>query len=383
MPEHTPPPSAVEGFCSICPVSMEQEGDAPSCQECIRYRDLYVNAPLGIFQCDGERRFLNVNPQLAFLYGFESPEQFLANVTYVTERLQLREEELQDALGTLQREGVIHNYEVQLQRKDGSLLWTTHSIRTVTATDGSIIFYDGFVTDISEKKELEKLRDDVARMTRHDMKSPLLSIVAAARLLNKRLTLEGEEAEMLQDIHDKGAQVLEMINTSLDLFKMEQRDYQPRFEPFDMAALARSVGRSMLPAYEEKRLRFEVVVDGPEKDAERCEFEGEERHIETMLMNLVKNALEAAPEGSTITVRLNRNETFCELDVHNLGAIPQDIRPRFFQRYSTSGKPEGLGLGAYSARLITEAHGGSISYKTSEEDGTHIQVKLPCRQPKK
>lgn len=382
MPEHTPPPSAVEGLCSICPMNVEKEGGAPSCQECIRYRDLYLNAPLGIFQCDGDRRFLNVNPQLAYLYGFDSPEQFLANITFVTERLQLREEELQNALGTLQREGVINNYEVQLQREDGSLLWTAHSIRTVTEPDGSIIFYDGFVTDISEKKELERLRDDVTRMTRHDMKSPLLSIVAATRLLSKHLELEGEEAEMLQDIHDKGAQVLEMINTSLDLFKMEQGDYRPRFEPFDMAALARSVGRSLLPAYEEKGLSFEVVVDDAEKDAERCEFVGEERHIETMLMNLVKNALEAAPQGTTITVRLNRDESFCEMDVHNLGAIPKDIRPRFFQRYSTSGKPEGLGLGAYSAKLITEAHGGAISFETSEDGGTHILVKLPCHQPK-
>jgi signal transduction histidine kinase len=159
---------------------------------------------------------------------------------------------------------------------------------------------------------------------------------------------------------------------------MEQGEYQPRYERFDMAALSRQVGRSLLPAYEEKDLGYEVVVEDSE-DTDHCEFIGEERHIETMLMNLVKNALEAAPSGSTITVSMSRSEDTCFLDVHNLGAIPKDIRPRFFQRYSTSGKPQGLGLGSYSSKLITEAHGGSISYTTSEDEGTHIRVSLPCR----
>lgn len=379
MTEYDTSNSGLKQLCAICPEQMENDGNAPSCQECIRYRDLFLNAPLGIFQCDSERRFLNVNPQLAALYGFATPEQLREELSDVTERLELRKDELEEALDTLRREGVIRNFEVQLQRTDGSLIWTAHSIRAVTTPQGDIQFYDGFVTDISEKKELEKLREDVTRMTRHDMKSPLLSIVAASRLLAKHLDLEGEEAQMLQDIRDKSAMVLEMINTSLDLFKMEQGDYEPRFVPFNMAELARRVGRSLLAAYEEKKLTYRVLVDGSESDDTPCEFFGEERHIETMLMNLVKNAMEAAPPESTITVSMSRNEDTCELDVHNLGAIPKDIRSRFFQRYSTSGKPEGLGLGSYSSKLITESHGGAISFSTSEEKGTHIRVSLPCR----
>ncbi|TVM16019.1 hypothetical protein DPQ33_13735 [Oceanidesulfovibrio indonesiensis] len=379
MPEYESSKPDLDNFCAICPEALENDGDMPSCQECIRYRDIFLNAPLGIFQCDSERRFLNANPQLAALYGFDTPEQLMDSLTDVTERLELGKDELEEALDTLRREGVIRNFEVQLQRTDGSLIWTAHSIRAVTTPQGDIQFYDGFVTDVSEKKELEKLREDVARMTRHDMKSPLLSIVAASRLLAKHLDLEGEEAEMLQDIRDKGSMVLEMINTSLDLFKMEQGDYEPRLAPFNMAALARRVGRSLLAAYEEKQLNYTVFVDDSDDEANDCEFFGEERHIETMLMNLVKNALEAAPPKSTITVRLSRNEDTCELDVHNMGAIPEDIRPRFFLRYSTSGKPEGLGLGAYSSKLITEAHGGAITFTTSEDEGTHIHVAIPCQ----
>ncbi|MFW5734192.1 MAG: PAS domain-containing sensor histidine kinase [Oceanidesulfovibrio sp.] len=377
MPEHDTPNTDL-ALCAICPEQLESRGGAPSCQECIRYRDLFLNAPLGIFQCDGDRRFLNVNPQLASLYGFDTPEQLMENIGDVAERLELGKEELQEALDTLRREGVIRNFEVQLKRTDGTLLWTAHSIRAVTTPHGDIQFYDGFVTDISEKKELERLREDVTRMTRHDMKSPLLSIVAASRLLAKHLNLKGEEAQMLEDIHDKSAMVLEMINLSLDLFKMEQGDYSPRCVPFDMADLARRVGRSLLAAYEEKNLGYRVVVNGQESDDASCDFIAEERHIETMLMNLVKNAMEAAPPESTISVSMYRGEETCELDVHNLGVIPEDIRQRFFQRYSTSGKPQGLGLGSYSSKLITQAHGGSISYSTSEEEGTHIHVTIPC-----
>ena len=65
------------------------------------------------------------------------------------------------------------------------------------------------------------------------------------------------------------------------------------------------------------------------------------------------------------------------LEVRNQGQVPEDVRDRFFEKYATSGKRGGTGLGTYSARLIAEVHGGAIAMATSAEGGIVVRVTLP------
>ena len=95
-----------------------------------------------------------------------------------------------------------------------------------------------------------------------------------------------------------------------------------------------------------------------------------------MLANLVKNALEATPEDSPVTVILAQDDGV-KIAVHNMGAIPVEIRETFFEKFSTMGKTMGTGLGTYSAKLIAETHGGGIAFETGEETGTTVMVTLP------
>jgi signal transduction histidine kinase len=64
--------------------------------------------------------------------------------------------------------------------------------------------------------------------------------------------------------------------------------------------------------------------------------------------------------------------------IHNAGVVPEAVRDRFFEKYATSGKRSGTGLGTYSAQLIAKAHGGHIEFTTSEAEGTRVTVVLPC-----
>jgi signal transduction histidine kinase len=63
--------------------------------------------------------------------------------------------------------------------------------------------------------------------------------------------------------------------------------------------------------------------------------------------------------------------------IHNQGAVPPELRPRFFDKFATSGKEGGAGLGTYSARLSAEAQGGRIAMETSEAGGTTLTIELP------
>jgi signal transduction histidine kinase len=102
---------------------------------------------------------------------------------------------------------------------------------------------------------------------------------------------------------------------------------------------------------------------------------GNQLLLYSMLHNLVRNATEASTAGDTVRITLADGE----IRIHNRAAVPEIMRGRFFEKYATSGKENGSGLGTYSARLITEAHGGSIAMTTSEVDGTTLTIVLPAK----
>ena len=110
-------------------------------------------------------------------------------------------------------------------------------------------------------------------------------------------------------------------------------------------------------------------------------IQGDEDFLEMMFANLIKNAIDASPENVDVSVSVDlkkRNgKSFHVIDVHNLGIVPQDIRGKFFEPYSTSGKKGGTGLGTYSSFLIAKAHKGHIHFTSSNENGTNVIVELP------
>jgi two-component system sensor histidine kinase/response regulator len=103
---------------------------------------------------------------------------------------------------------------------------------------------------------------------------------------------------------------------------------------------------------------------------------GDEMLCHSLLNNLVRNAVEAAPQGSAVKIHLDAGD--CAIvSIHNQGEIPEAIRDQFFDKYVTSGKKQGTGLGTYSARLLTEVQNGRIEFESSKEAGTTLQVALP------
>jgi CheY-like chemotaxis protein len=95
-----------------------------------------------------------------------------------------------------------------------------------------------------------------------------------------------------------------------------------------------------------------------------------------MFGNLLKNAIEASPEGGVVSVALESGSEGAVAHIHNAGAVPAELRSRFFEKYATAGKSGGLGLGTYSARLMARVQEGELTMRTSEAEGTTITVRL-------
>ena len=256
--------------------------------------------------------------------------------------------------------------------------WLEHSFWPVLGNDGGVALVAAFARDVTEQHALARLREDVERIARHDIKSPLTGIVGLARTLLKDEGLTARQKALIEAMGEAGEQVLALLNTSLDLLAMERGEYRPPLEVQDLSVLLGRVESRLDPLIRRKRLSLAYLRQGrPWPASEPCPLKGDARHLETLFANLLKNAFEAAPAGSRISVSLEELDGFREITIHNEGSVPTAVRSCFFEKYSTAGKPGGTGLGTYSARLIARAHGGDVAMETSEPEGTRVRVRLP------
>ncbi len=228
-----------------------------------------------------------------------------------------------------------------------------------------------------------KLRDDVERITRHDLKSPLNSIIAVPSILVGQKELDQESIDLLHTVERSGRKMLELINRSLDLYKMETGVYQTALQPMDLLPVLRSAASeaSADPAASDKTWRItragQALAEGDEIWAE-----AEEMLCYPMFSNLIKNAFEASPEGGEVEIDLDESDASAlKVSIANQGAVPAAIRDTFFGKYVTHGKSSGTGLGTYSAKLCAETQEGKIALVAEDDDSTRVIVTLKRTPP--
>lgn len=234
----------------------------------------------------------------------------------------------------------------------------------------------GVIADITDQKRMEKLREEVDRITKHDLKGQLTSLVNIPRLLRISGDLNQKQLEMVQMLEDAGFQMLDMFNSSLNLYRMETGLYNFTPSKVDIVAIIHKAFYYLRSMMEQKNLKWSVMVDGVPVDNDLSFFiEGDEILCYSVFFNLLKNACEASSTGETI--RIDMLEVGGKLiRINNNGVVPKEIRETFFEKFRTSGKRYGTGLGTYVAKLMTETMGGTIDFSTSNELGTTIFLKF-------
>ncbi len=220
----------------------------------------------------------------------------------------------------------------------------------------------------------EQLREDMDRITRHDMKSPLNAIIGLSYLLKRSTNLDPKQMNKVVQIETAGYTLLNMINLSLDMFKMERGVY--RFEPVKVdiiEIITRIVEEMQQTRAAAKGFSAAVQVNGlPCGKESRFFVKGENLLCYSMLMNLIKNSFEASPKPPAVAIRCDDEGDSAVIRISNKGAVPEEIRDSFFEKYVTAGKKQGTGIGTYSAKLIAQTQAGSLHLDTSDPAGTTV-----------
>lgn len=237
----------------------------------------------------------------------------------------------------------------------------------------------GAVQDVTEQVRMEQMRRDVERILRHDLQTPLAAAATAARAFKDDANLLPPQRFVLREIEHTTNRVLTMVRRHQDMFRMETGKYALRPRTVELVEVARAVNRELADLLQRNEVGFVLLVgDRPAWISDHLLVAGDAFLIRTMLSNLVKNAVEASPRGRSVTLHMERLEDDVRLRVHNHGVVPLAVRANFFEKYATSGKSEGTGLGTYSARLIARTLGGEIEMETSVATGTMVTVRLPA-----
>jgi CheY-like chemotaxis protein len=234
--------------------------------------------------------------------------------------------------------------------------------------------------DYDEMLAMERLKEDVETITRHDMKAPLAGVIGLLQALSEGNNLTADQKEMLQMAEETALQALDMINLSNELYKIETGRFVLKPAMVTVAQIVRRIAEIQRKAFAVKELTIAVATPHGVGDDTLVAI-GDSMLCYSLFQNLLKNACEAAPESTAITITIYPGSSGKPLRVtiDNKGAVPAQIRDTFFDKFATAGKQGGTGIGTYSAKLLAEAQGGTIAMESSDEtNSTRITITLPA-----
>ncbi|MEW5774418.1 MAG: PAS domain S-box protein [Thermodesulfobacteriota bacterium] len=156
-----------------------------------RYRSIYENAPVGIFQKTLQGRFLAANAQLARIYGYDTPEELMAGAAEAPASLYVDPAAWAAMRRLLQNQDRLENFEVLVRRADGQLAWTSRMVRVVRDAEGKAVFYEGFVSDVTLRRQAQ---ERVHSLTRELLRAQ-----------------ESERRRISRELHDNMAQTLSSL----------------------------------------------------------------------------------------------------------------------------------------------------------------------------
>jgi CheY-like chemotaxis protein len=227
-------------------------------------------------------------------------------------------------------------------------------------------------------RENLELREDIERITHHDLRNQLLCAISYPTMLMKQENITLKQRQMLRSIKNAALKINQILNGSLNLYKMEKNIYKLEPIDIDIILVLHQIKNEASALLHVNSSSINVQICGkPVEISDYCTVSGEELLFYSLFDNLIRNAIEASPDNEDIHISIDNQSVPLKVQIHNSGAVPLELRDKFFEKYATAGKKDGTGLGTYSAWLMARTLGGDIKMETSDESGTTITLLLP------
>jgi len=186
-----------------------------------------------------------------------------------------------------------------------------------------------------------------------------------------------DDVERIRSLTESSIMLQDKLNRSMDLLLLETDSYTLDMQDIDLISVIVNITADLesLPQHGHKSKLF--YINGETiQDPAGFMVSGDENLFHLMLTNLVRNAYEAAPHNSIIEFDLQQTDDMTRIQITNQGSVPDEIRGTLFDKYVTSGKFGGAGVGTHAARLCAIAQSGNIEVNHLPDDKTQIVVTL-------
>ncbi len=273
--------------------------------------------------------------------------------------------------------------EAEGRRHDGSIFPMEFTINEMWFEDQR--FYSGIVRDITERKYVEKLKNEFISTVSHELRTPLTSIRGSLGLLLGGVvgTLPDKAMEMLVIASNNTARLLTLINDLLDIQKIESGKMQFHYERFPLMPFLEQVLREHAPYGEQHEVKF-VITD----TIEMANLRTDKARLTQVIGNLLSNAAKFSPPGATVEITVShQHNDFLRISVTDVGpGIPKESLPSVFEQFtqvdsSDTRKKGGTGLGLAITKSIMEKLGGAIGVISEPGKGSTFYVDFPDADP--
>ncbi len=343
-----------------------------------KYRGIYENAMEGIFQVSGTGGFIEANPAMASILGFEFASELLGTDGIFNGHLLSLGENRRLFDRAMASAGQVVAMELQGRRKDGSVFWGSLTARKVDQGGGSHTVYEGTLMDVSERKEREEaLRDreaseaanrakgDFLAHMSHEIRTPMNAVIGMSHLV-LQTDLSPRQQDYMTKIHSSAYDLLGIINDILDFSKIEAGKLLLEKTEFKLDSVLDTIATLITHKAEEKNLEVVFHVD-PETPQQ---LKGDPLRLSQVLTNLANNAVKFTEKGEIVVsvscTASGEREVELLFRVQDTGiGMTCEQMDRLFKSFSqadgsTTRKYGGTGLGLVICRRLVAMMGGEI-----------------------
>jgi PAS domain S-box-containing protein len=294
-----------------------------------------------------------------------------------------------------------HEWEYRIVAADGRVIWVRDLFRVDRKVDGSLELR-GMLIDVSAQKQreldLEASRREIEAAMKqaeaanraktsflatvsHELRTPMNAVIGFADVLNGEAYghLNERQKECVADIAGSGRHLLRMINDILDMSKIEAGKFPLIEEVFDVSAVLGAAARLVAQEIDGKQVSFATHIS-----LGAVGFNGDQRAVTQILINLLTNAAKFTPPGGRVELKAHADADGLTITVTDTGrGMSQETVERAFEPFFQGGdsdvsrKREGTGLGLAISRRLAEMHGGTVTLRSAVGQGTTATLWLP------
>jgi cell cycle sensor histidine kinase DivJ len=285
--------------------------------------------------------------------------------------------------------------EVRMKRPDNAYVWVEMRCRPTAQPNGDPADIVAVTRDISERKRHEKAlieaRDAAEGANRakskflanmsHELRTPLNAIIGFSEVMSHEMfgpLGSPRYVEYSNLVHESGGHLLELINSILDMSKIEAGKFELSEEVFDLVDTANAAVRFVKMPAERAGVAIRLAIASDAKM-----IFADQRAVKQVLVNLLSNGVKFTPRGGTVTVTVLRDDAGIEIAVADtgVGIAPNDLK-RLGQPFEQvegehSRTKEGTGLGLALVKAFAAMHGGEAYVESTLGEGTTVRVRLP------